>query len=568
MSKFLSLALLSLFLFPCALSSTEQPPTPDSSKNRICHLVQTGQAGLAIDLYKEYAKTKGRHDFETLSALAMTLLDTGARSGDKESQLLSIFGSGVANISASLDLLEAGIKSSTGEAQMASIQFLARVQDDRSDELLIKAMSSSFLPVRLEAAYQLSLRKHRASVGQIESLMYRFPPPLRFLFPQFFGLIGTADAIAILRKLMEDPYVNVRVEAILSAARFERDDLLPSLRTMLTHLNVAEQEAAAYAAGQLRDSKSLKKLKRLLKSSEDSVQIAAAAALLKLGDRQATELLLEKAKELNFFAIGALKGVKEAADLLAALCGHPSLPVRCNAAIALLHLRDPRCIGTLQEILILDTRDLGFHPVLSLGRSLLAWKVVASTQEHQKKGIDLQAVSLALREELLKLTIELPEREFLHLAETIFKSRQTDLVPLLVQLLANRGSDPCLNMLKQKARELGAPLIRGYANLELYRLQLEGPYSQYLKNWILRGQGEEMIRFKPSVSIELSLEQGFPKSDFELTPEDHSRLFISASEALADRHDSEAIDLLLELIHSGNAKNRYVLAGLLLRALQ
>lgn len=535
------------------------------NKSRISYLVQAKQIDSAVDLYKDYYRARGKHDFEVLSEFALIMLEQGARSGDQETQLMSIFGSGIASMAASLDVLEAGVKSSSAETQMASIQFLGKMQDDRCDELLIKAMSSDFFSARLEAAYQLASRKHRASVGQIESLMFRVPPFVRFIFPQFFGLIGTSDAISILRLLMEDKYLNVRIEAILSVARFGRDDLLPSVRAILTHLNVAEQEAAAFAVGHLKDTKSARKLKKLLQSADPSVQIAAARALYEIGDVSGKELLLESARGMNPFAIAVLGEVHEGADLLAQLSHHSDLTVRANAGIALVKLRDKRCMRSLREILLSDSRDLGFQPMQSLGRSLVAWKVISSTAQHQKEGgYDIQSVTSALRQEVLKATIELPEREFLMLAEMIFASKQADLIPLLVELIGNRHSEACLALLKNKAQEVGSPLVRGYANLELYRLQLEGPYGEILKTWMERNKEGEMIRFKPMVAIE----QRFGETGYELAPEDSSRLFIDCAQALADRHETASIDLLLEMIRSGNPKNRYVLAGLLLRALQ
>lgn len=155
-------------------------------KNQIPYLMQAKEIEKSITLYLKYRKGLGKHDFEILQQMAFILLEQGTRSPDQETQLLSIYGSGIASAPASLDILEAGIKSTHAETQVASIQFLGRMQDDRSDELLIKAMSSQFFFARMEAALHLANRKHRASVGQIESLMYRVPPPARFFFPQFF----------------------------------------------------------------------------------------------------------------------------------------------------------------------------------------------------------------------------------------------------------------------------------------------------------------------------------------------------------------------------------------------
>lgn len=535
------------------------------NKSQILYLAQTQQLDSSLELYGRYRESIGKHDFEILTGIALILLEQGARSTSAQNQLLSIYGSGIASMGASLDVLESGIKSEHPEVQLASIQFIAQVQEDRSNELLLKAMNSNFLLIRLEAAHQLSIRKHRSSVGQIESLMYRVPPFLKSLFPQFFGLIGTSDAISILRSLMEDPDLSVRIEAILSAARFGRDDLLPSIRTLLTHVNVAEQEATAYAIGLLKDSKSLQRVKKLVHSSEDSVQITAARSLTEFGDASAKKLLFEKAEKLNLFAIAVLGEIKEGADLLAMLCEHSDLSVRMNAAIALVKLRDVRCEKVLKELLISDAQDLGFQPIFSLGKSLIAWKAIRSASQQKKNlAYNVEIISSSLRQELLKNAVELPEKAFLLLAEAIFANKQSDLIPLLIELLVSRQTEGCLELLKQKAQQVGAPLIRGYANLALYRLQIDGPYGENIKMWMTRNKGEEMIRFKPLATIE----QALTTSCFELSPEDNSRLFIECTQVFADRHEEAAIDLLLEMIRSGNPNNRYVLAGLLLRTLQ
>lgn len=341
------------------------------NKSQITYLMQAKEVEKSINLYLDYYRSFGKHDFEVLQQMALILLEQGAHSQDREVQLLSIYGSGIASVASSLDVLEAGIKSSHAETQVASIQYLGKLQDDRSDELLIKAMSSEFFFARMEAALHLANRKHRSSVGQIESLMYRIPVQARFFFPQFFGLIGTTDAIAILRHLIEDNYAAVRVEALLSCARFGRDDLLPSVRSCITHLNVAEQESASFAIGVLKDSKSLIKLKPLLRSSSTNVKLAAAKALYLLGDHETKQILFDAAWKGDLFAISTLADIPEGKDLLANLCRHRDLTTRINAAIALIKHHDPRCTPVLLEIFVRDSRDMGFIPCLSLENECL-----------------------------------------------------------------------------------------------------------------------------------------------------------------------------------------------------
>jgi len=534
-------------------------------REHVSYLMQSKEIDASIELYEEYKKELGRHDFEVLQRMGTIILEQGVRSADPEIQLLSLFGAAIAGLSSSIDILEQGVKSTNGETLMASIQFLARMQDDRCDELLTKAMASPFLMARMEAGYHLAARKHRKATGHIEALMYKIPHEFWFYFPQFFALIGTSDAIGVLRQLMEDSNSMVRVEAILSAARYGRDDLLTKIRSHATHLHMDEQEAAASALGMLKDSKSIPQLRKLSTSPGTNVQLAALRSLYLLGDTSALEKVLPLANEGNLFAIELLGDMPGSEEALVTLLKNVNIHVRINAGMALLKRRDGRCLPIIEEILLRDARDLGFQPQVSLGHSLTAWKVIPSLEQHQKElPYDLYAISLNLREQLLIQCLELQQNEFLHIAHRIFDTRQYDLVPLLVSLLENHQTDEAVKLLKHKAHQTGSPQIRAYCNLSLYRLNQPGPYEQAVRDWVVQAKATEMIRFRPSVPFNMRT----ANSPFELTPEESSRLLIEAYQTLSDRHDTRAIDILLEAIKEGNPKNRYALAGLLIRAIQ
>ncbi len=534
------------------------------NKHQITYLMQAGEVEKSIGVYLRYKEELGKHDFEILQQMAYILLEQGARSVDMETQLLAIYGSGIANVASSLDILEAGVKSEHGETQLAAIQFLGSMQDDRSDELLVKAMSSKFFQARMEAALFLAGRKHKTSVGQIESLMYRIPPEARFFFPQFFALIGTSDAIAILRHLMEDHHTSVRVEALLSAARFGRDDLLPAVRRNITHVNIAEQEAAAFAVGVLKDSKSVKKLKRLHDNSPINVQIAAAKSLHILGDKQAQLFLISQAEKGNIFAIVALADIAEGKNVLAKLCCHPDLTIRVNAGLTLLKHKDPRCLGAIREILVKDISDMGLTPQVSIGKTMIAFKPVFSTTQQNSSFIDIKSVTLSVRQQILLDAMHLPERNFIAIARALFQGQQSDLIPTLTVLLENLQTPEVVQLLMEKSIQAGTPLIRSYCNLALYRMGKEGPYEKNLKKWIARNKNAAMIEFRPMVPMEKRM----INSSYELTPEDNSRLLIESFQALSEKQHESSLNILLDSINKGNPKNRHVLAGLLLRTLQ
>lgn len=551
---------------PAEIAIADKNKSP-VNKLHILYLLQSKEFNRAIDLYREYKEVLGHHDFEILQQMAFIILDQGARSTDPEAQLTSIFGSGIAGISASIDILEAGIASPHPETQMASIQFLGHLQDDRCEELLTKAMSSDYFFTRMQAAYQLAIRKARTAVGQIESLMYRVPPQMRFFFPQFFALIGTSDAIALLRHMMDDQFHITRIEAILSAARFGRDDLLPLIRTKATHLNIAEQEACAAAMGYLKDSKSIPLLRTLGQSPSVNVKLAAKNSLYALGEESAKEDIMALAKEGNLFAINTLGHIPGTADVLVPLLKDTNLAVRFNALFSLLQLSDVRASEFVLEFLLRDSRDLGFQQQASVGNSLMSWKVIPSAQQHQQEGpYDLMALSVNVREYLLRECLELPPHEFLKIATAIFDSRQGDLIPTLIGLIENLQTPEAISLLEIKAQTAGAPLTRAYCNLALLRLKKGEHYKGAILNWISLKKNTEMIRFRPMLPWNLRISE--KASAFELTPEENSRLLIECYQTIAAEHDEKSIDIILEGLQMGHYKNRSVLAGLLIQAIQ
>lgn len=354
----------------------------------------------------------------------------------------------------------------------------------------------------------------------------------------------------------------MRIESILQVAHLGRDDFLPLLRKRLSHSHIAELEASAYAVGALKDSQSIPKLKKLTHSTSDNVKIAATLALVSLGERSFIPRIEELAKKKNLFAIAALGQLEGFEETLAQLIKSPDLQVRINASVALLHRRDPRCVPALLEILIRDGRDLAFQPSGSVGRTISIFKAVPMAELKAKDPSVNFSYSLAIREHLLREAIHLPEASFLSLVGTIFASQQNDLVPSTIALLENLQTIGAKKMLKDGAAKTGAPLIRDYCHLALFRLKEEGPYEEYINRWVTQQRGAEIIRLRPILPWKFRMDQ----SEHTLTPEETSKLLIDAFFTIASQRSERNVSFLLDAIQHGNPQNRYVLMGLLMRA--
>ncbi len=555
--------LLFLISFSALFSEEEGPKI---SKYQVLYLIHAKEVERGIHLYEEYVKEVGRHDFFILEEMGNLLLSLGAHSDDEESLLLSMYGLGMAGSLEGMDLYEMGMESRSPMTQMATIQFLARLQDDRVEELLFKAFSSPYLPIRMEAAHALAIHRSEKVTGMIDSLMQRLPPFVHVYFPELFAMIGTPDAMGVLKRMVQHPHLAVRLASILAAAKYGRDDFLSDIRAGATHSDQAEQETCAAALGYLKDSHSIPVLKSLTQSGHLNVKLAACHSLSKLGDLTFREPIIESAFQKNPLAIPMLVEVPNTEPLLTSLLNDFNFNIRANAALVLLKKRNPKCVPTLLEMLIKDERDLGFQPVYSLGHAMMAWKVISSATQHAKKTEqDIRAITLALREQILLDALELPEEDFLTIAREIFSKKENELIPILVHLLENLNTPAAIALLQEESKRAGAPFIRTYCHLALHRLKVKGPHTEALYQWMEKEQDHELFQFREMLSWTERKEEN---THYLLTPKETSRLLIEGYETLAESHEMRGIDLLIKAIGAGHKKNRYVLAGLLLKAIQ
>lgn len=533
-----------------------------AAPEKILFSVHQGDLAQALVLYNDYKTARGKHDHELLQQISLSLLDQGFRSLKPEVQLLTIFGAGVSANEQCLYILEEGLNNPNPQLQLVALDMLARYQNDRGEEAITRALGAPHLLIRLEALAHLAEQRHSNATHQIEALMAKVDDDLAPLFPEFFAVVGDASATRALKKMLAHPKERVRVSAILTVAEHKRDDLLPQIRKLASHHDLMQQEACAIALGKLHDESLIPRLQIMAQSSAPTLRLAALQALYNLGHPEAGKEIEQMALNQNLFAIPLLGKMNGTEGTLISLQKSPQLQVRINATLALLEKKDRHALNTVAEILVPDSRGLYFEKVRSMSRGLSHWKAIPSGQQIYDDDPSAYEVALELREQVLTKLADLPAEDFLIVSDALLEHHQFEMVPILVDLLEQMRSPEAIALLKKHQQKAGAPLIRNYCNLALFNLKEPGPYADNLRNWITSQQAEDLIQFRPYLPVG----QRDMLENYQLTPHETSRLLIKAFESFAKTQEDQGIEVLLQALTEGNQKNRYALAGLLLRA--
>jgi len=552
-----------LFFFPFSGYGESLATTTDPfHQGRLLFLIQQGEHQQALKLYQDKFQASGQHDFELLHQMGLRILDFGFRQYDPECQLLALFGASVSAHEDVYYILEESLKNRHPQIQLVALGALAHFQNDKADQAMIRGLGSPTLEVRYEAARQLCKKKHPLAVSQAESLMYKTPHANAAIYPPLFAMVGDSHSTRVLKKLLNSPSQEVLLAVILSIAKYQRDDLLPQIRQQSSQLQFAQQEACAYTFGLLKDEESFSKLEKLTHSQYPTVVLAAHMALYQLGRQESIKSIEQTAQKGDLFAISALGTIPDHPNILLELIENPNLQIRLNALIALLEQNHPRALQFIEEVIIRDKKDLAFTVYQSPGHAFKAWKITSSASQLLKDDLKAYSEHMDLKGTLLEKISVLSPPQLIALANQIFSKQQNDLVPLVIELLEKLGTKEAIDCLKQHQQQFGAPLIRHYCNLALYRLQEPGPYAEQLRQWVKNQNQTQFIRFQPFTPWKLG------ESPYTLTPEETSKLLIETFETFAIQQDMMGIEALIEAIATGHAKNKYALAGLLLRATQ
>lgn len=545
----------------CAFSL--QAGSPDAVKAQMSYSARMGNPAKALELYNQYALMQGAHDFDALKTICIGMLQNGVREAKESSDLMSVYGAGLSQSEETMSVLEVGLNSKNPQAQAISLHFLSRLANDKADQLILGLLKNPNPILQLEAVFALAQKKHPKAGALAESLMSKYPAMIKPIFPAIFSELSSRRSDALLRQLLHDADERVRLEAIGALVKNGRDDFLPQLRRLASHTQVQQQEALCFAFERFHDETMCPRLEEFVRSKSPYVAVAAAHTLYILGKKEYREVLSIAAGEGFGFAVFAMQDVDEAAPELIALTRSSDPDIRLNAAIALAKAKLPGARQALEEVLFQGNNRI-ITQARSPGKALTCFKWAPAHAAVGRHGPAIAAVSQNIRRALITEAINLPEKDFLYLAEKALSTNQLDIVPLVVKLLENHGSAEAEEILITHAQRIGAPYVRSFCNLALFRMKGKEIYAVKVREWVSQYGMNSIAELKPYLPFELRLETEY----FDLSPEEQTSLFLESVEALAVSKKTEDIQTLLDVMQTGNPINRYALAGVMLRALQ
>ncbi len=518
----------------------------------------------ALSLYKRQHKDQGSHNYDFLQKMGINILKEALSQEDIEAQILAIYGVDLAKHTQLMPILEKAMQVPDNVVQITALQTLAKFPENKAMDLMVQACSSEFLNVAVTAAFYLAQNKHPLAFELIESLMDKVPAECLEIFPSILSLIDTPRATQRIKKCILNSEESVRVAAVLAASGSQRTELLPEIRALSKQHSVRLQEACAHALGELHDEASITTLKKLAKSSSNSVALSALNALRKLGDPDAIAQIEEFAISKNPFSIQLLKDCPGDIYLLQTLAqGASNDPVVLNASLALLKKKDISSLPTILSILIPENENLMISSIPSPGGALSMYKL--QYKSFATRSIpQIQQMSLDVRAQILAECSELPEEAFLEIASQIIDANQNDLIPLVTNHLMTLQTSSSVNLLKKWQQKVGAPYVRICSSLALYKLNEKGPWKDHIISWLRKQKKHPLVKLR---AISKWNYKQLP-SPYEMNPLEISKTMIEAYLELADKQDEEGIEVILENLSNDRLKNKYALAGLLVLATQ
>lgn len=563
--------ILATFFCPCLLFSTAISPPPISGelkcpledlRSRTSFLISVNKIPEAIEAYEIYKEQLGHHDSIPLIALSHHLIDAALDSETPHHQLAGIYGASISFSQSHIKKLHHLMRHAGTMQQIAILQLASSLPDAEKMRLLNSALMADQLQVRYMALNHLVSIKSSEACTQIQLLLQRIPPAFYHYFCELLAKLGNKESQLLLDRFLtgRDPYL--RTATLSAIGRQMNNSFLPYFKNALLNATPPEQEVAAVTLGRLGDLSLEKRLSSLIQSPYPTVSLAASIAQMELGFETAQENIFSLAHKKNLFAIAALGQIEKSESLLSSLLKDSDSTVSLNALLALLEKRHPSTLDPTLYLLQMPDQLFFFTPIISDGGAFTAWKISNSPPSFSEEQLmQSQIINVYFKQMLLNALFNYPPDIFLQSAKELISLRDNFLAPSIVEYIASMHNPKATLLLRTFSEQTGWPLLRFFSHLALYQQGKRGYHKEILLRWVNEEIKKEQFRFVAKSK------NPFEFNSYEITPEENLQLLINILETIANVHEKEGLDIILNLMKIAHPDNRFFLASILLKIL-
>lgn len=535
-------------------------------------ILQADRTSHSLSLYLNALQTHEDHDFFVLRKIAENCLRQGLFSSDPQIRKGVIIGSGLANSLETLDILSLAMEDPDPIQQLLVLSSLSSYSGKTSNEILLKALSSPYPMIRLEAAYRLAGFKNIKVVDHLHSFIHKLPEEVRALSAAIFLRLETEESDSYIRELLTSPNSVIRNYTALLIGEYKQKRFISTLRKFLTSASTLDQEGALYSLGKLKDGLSYPHIKRLSKKDSPDLSLAAAQAFIDLGnEEEALPILKQQVLEERPRALYTCRSLSKEEGislLLPVFLSSKHGETQLNAGLSLLHLgcTHPALLEYFISWLEISHTHQTIMLTYSPGRATSSWKFTAiMLPDNPSERSRVLSFIHNTEEYVLNLLLQLPNDAFLPYVNRMIRSQKTNLAAKTIAALSQKPQKYSLDILSQAAQLPGEPIIRAYADLALYHLTKEPQYKKLLH--------KHAIHLVHQTFLFIDTESNTPQPQstylrYQVAPEAKAQLMLDILETLVSTKTHEDIRFLIQLMIQTNPKNLPVLSGLLMKMIE
>lgn len=508
------------------------------------HHLSQGQVDYVLDQLSEsdnYLNIK-----PLLRDISIQILKMGLESDKPEVQIQALYAASQTKDPEFIEPIRKRLLSYHPLNQLAALRSLSFYSDSETLQLIQTALSSPYLPIRIEAVYMLANLQKSNAHNQIKALSQHMPDQARSILPSLYALDQSPSSIKELKQLLIDSNKEVSIAAIHAARHFKIYDLKDVITHLTTSSHPAIAEAAIYASG-IFDTKISK---HNIRSKADEVQLAFIRSEFEQ-NRLSYQDLIDQTKfyKTSFTQSDPFYLSPENLD-------------RHEFSFYYTGLMNnmPNILEPLGELLSRYTVDWGFYPVFSLGQSLIYPKLIPSYRLESTKNPSILPFTSQIRKIIIQQAFTYPENEVISFYNRVVEL--PDWTPLIMEQINSNMSPRLITQLKLWANTPGNPYIRAWANLLLFKHHIKPSAQARLLEWLKR------LDFNICFSYEIPTSRTQPHFPIatRIQPQHYCLLIYKICNKLLQTNPKELIALLIEKLIESDQTSRYSLAGILYKA--